>query len=146
MTGTEDAARLALSGNLPFIGSGFTREVFFHDNVVYKVETEEGQSHVINRAELNNAMRIRALLPSGVAIPDMSLYCVDGIDVLAMEYIMGEPTGECEAKWSDDNCPGDGCVPDNILSALASLGIYDAASWGNVIHSDDVFYVIDVAC
>lgn len=139
MTGSLRGARFALAGLLPIIGSGNYRIVYREADTVYKVEYDDGIEFHSNRSEYDNWSVLNAMsLPDNVAIPDVSIYRLDGIDVIAMPYITGTPTGECFCL------PGEAhyrCLPPGLERDLLALGI-DAA-YGNLIESGGTYWLVD---
>lgn len=121
-----------------YVGEGCSREVFRIGDVVYKVETARGA----NVSEYHNANELRGYTPENIIVPDMTLYPVAGAFVLAMPYIDGKSVGECMAELGLD-CDHTDCLSDNMHSILENLN-FDATSYGNVIYSEGVYYMIDL--
>lgn len=146
MVGNAVDARRALEmfefeDDSALIGEGATRKVYKINNVVYKVNYDifdyGGFENNHNIVEYNAARRY-ADIP-GVRIPKMELYG----DVLAMEYIPGELTGECSSAWMGlaCECPCDH-APQGLLDTLNDEG-YDS-TWGNIIRNAEGIWLIDM--
>jgi hypothetical protein len=126
--------------SLPRIGSGNFRHVYRDGPTVYKIEYGEGIDLQCNQAEVDNLDRLRAVrLPRKVALPDAYLYVTDGVPVVSMEYIEGEPMGECFCIPGEAH---EGCLPPGMERDLNALGI-DCA-YGNIILSDSTYWLIDL--
>ena len=141
MTGNATDAALALTHPRHFLLSdeGCSRVVYLINGVVYKVNRGR---FLDNEEEFYNGEAMReAMRADNVFIPAMAMYG----DVLAMEYISGELTGECMASviGLPCDCP-DMCIPAPMLAHLTNMGWRDAA-YGNAIWCDGSLYLIDVA-
>lgn len=123
---------------------GTSRVVYLINNVVYKVNLG---NYIFNDLEYDNANRLRDILPAPIKIPNMTLYRVNGENVLACDYIIGEPTGECYDRLSGRHCFCEGdCLPEEVEDILNLNNITDL-SYGNVIV--DIFgqyWIIDLGC
>lgn len=142
MIGSMLDADAAISGEAMFLAEGSARAVYVLNNVVYKIETESG----CNDFEYDNLVRLGSVtLPDGIALPAWNVFTVDGIKIIAMEYIDGTPVGECYCDWAgtECNCPTDSKAPLGILTACRNLGIEDLAV-GNLIYRDGVYYLVDL--
>jgi len=140
MVGNENDATLALAGSLEFLGEGCTRRVYIDDahTVVYKVEHfDQEVAHTSNYDEVETAARA-TVLPDNVRIPAMTLY-PNG--VLAMEYIDGNPLGECFCT-ADEECYDD-CLSSDMVDKLSKVSP-DCISWGNVILREGIYYLVDL--
>lgn len=143
MVGNADDAALAkesyATGDKTYLLSdaGTSRMVYLINDVVYKIAYWSGAE---NLWEFNN--REKYLSVPGVRVPDMTLYD----DVLAMEYIDGDPSGECIGRYALGACDCEGTETD---MPLALLDILSQLSWdstmGNAIVRDDIYYLIDLA-
>jgi hypothetical protein len=145
MIGNADDARLALemceSGDdSAFLSEGATRKVYKFGSVVYKVNYDISSTWGVgntNRDEFESAHKYSDI--PGVRIPNMEMYG----DVLAMEYIHGELTGECETEWLGQSCRCEADhLPVGVEEALKDAG-YDT-TWGNVIRNSDGLWLIDM--
>lgn len=129
---------MALCDNLEVIGEGSYRVVYRQGNVVYKVEYDEGITAHANEFEWENYKGFHSL-PANVLIPDMELYHVDGIPVIAAEYIDGTAMGDCESSCYGDECIG-ACLPIELEHDLFE---YDLC-YGNVIFDGGTYWIVDV--
>lgn len=127
--GNENDAMLARYEGEP-IGAGYTRIVYLYNDVIYKVETDPGW----NRQEYNNINSI--ILPAPFAFPEATLYG----EVIAMEYIDGQATGEC---YCYTTCQCESTLTDEQCALVTALGLDDARSYGNTIVKNDVYYIVD---
>lgn len=143
MVGNSDDARLAAEhyaeGNNDFLLStkGSSRQVYLINDVVYKVAYWRGDDNI---REFHNRNRYSHI--PGVRVPEMTLYD----DVMAMEYIEGDPAGECVGLFAFDICDCEGTetdMPRGLLDSLAELQ-WDS-NMGNAILRDGVYYLIDLA-
>ena len=138
-----NAADAALAATLPaeylLSDEGTSRIVFLINGVVYKVNRDR---FLDNEDEFNNANSLRELfLTFNVYIPDMTMWG----DVLAMEYIEGELTGECGAMVLDLECDcPDMCIPAPTVAYLVQFGWRDTC-YGNAMWVDGSLYLIDLA-
>lgn len=77
-----------------YVSSGSFRDVYLHvpTQTVYKFQSwrRDGLDDMGNEQEHANAEALRLLIWCHVYIPRTALFYVNGIDVLAMEYIRGE--------------------------------------------------------
>jgi hypothetical protein len=115
---------------------GTTRKVYLINDVVYKVGCADAE----NLWEYNNRNAFSSV--PGVAIPKMALYG----EVLAMEYIDGDPAGQCNGRWIWNECDCEGTetdMPIGMLETLSDLG-WDF-TMGNAVARDGVFYLVDLA-
>jgi hypothetical protein len=138
MVGTLAGARMALCDNLEVIGEGSYRVVYRQGNVVYKVEYDEGITAHANEYEWENYNGYPHFDGDHIGIPDMELYWVDGIPVIAASFIEGQLMGECTRSRYDNH---DSCLPDNIVRDLSMH--YDLA-YGNVIFDGETYWIVDV--
>lgn len=141
MIGTTADAALAATRPAEYLLSddGCSRDVYLINGVVYKVSRGR---FLDNEEEFHNGESLRDLFQTfNVYIPAMTMYG----DVLAMEYISGELTGECGAAVLDIpcDCP-DMCIPAPILANLTHFGWNDPA-YGNAMWVDGSLYLIDLA-
>jgi len=142
MVGNAEDARKALAmyeseDNSALIGEGATRKVYKIGDVVYKVNDNIWDDHNSNVNEFESTHWYVDI--PGVRIPKMEMFG----DVLAMEYIAGELTGQCEAEWLNlpCECPS-GHIPVGLENALLDAG-YDT-TWGNVIRNSEGYWLIDM--
>lgn len=142
MIGNADDAALAQecyeTGDDTYLLSdmGTTRKVYLINDVVYKVGCADAE----NLWEYEARNRFSSV--PGIAIPDMTLYG----EILAMEYIDGDPAGQCTGRWVDGACDCEGTetdMPIGMLETLSDLG-WDF-TMGNAIVRDGVFYLVDLA-
>lgn len=119
---------------------GSSRIVYLINGVVYKVEFgHDGEG--CNRNEYG-AMSAGNNLPENVFYPAVSLYDIEGTDVIAMEYIEGQAIASC---WCDI-----GAEPhlDSCMSPeeYALIGPYlDDTGGMNVIRNDKGYWIVDAA-
>lgn len=77
-----------------YVSSGSFRDVYLHvpTQVVYKYQSwrTDDADDMGNEQEHQNAAYLRMLVWQHVYIPRTALFWVNGIDVLAMEYVKGE--------------------------------------------------------
>lgn len=153
MTGSLAAATLVYShfehGDTEFLLSdwGSSRLVYRIDGVVYKVPRNMHEFGIENKLEFDNALDMRDRLPSGVFLPAMSLYVVNGVDILAMEFIRGLETGACMDTWLGLECSHnslDACLPHRTVRELEDCGWRDT-TYGNAIRNGTGLYLIDLA-
>lgn len=139
MVGSIEGARAALAGDLTYVASGCERSVFLDGDVVYKVQI----GHLINAnvEEYDNylAVKLHNYGPH-IRIPETSLFDVDGKPVIAMQYINGQPKGECNCEMADEECD-EWCLPQSVIDT----GIIGDWSGMNTIQDNDgIFWVIDL--
>lgn len=146
MIGNRVDATHALVGNLRLLSDvGTDRIVYDGGNVVYKVERDGARYWEVNVNEVRNADSISLSLPPNVRIPAMSLHLVLGETVLAMERVIGIPTGFCTDEILDLPCSDGGThMPKKLIKELSKIGFTDSC-WGNVILSGDTYWIVDVA-
>lgn len=140
MVGNENDAARALTGDLEFLGEGCTRRVYVDNDraVVYKVEHFDTEvDHTSNYDEVETAARLMGTLPSGYALPNMTLY---DNGVLAMDYIDGELLGECFCVQGEEHLY---CLPEHMASFLSTVS-EDCLTWGNTCMRDGILYLIDL--
>lgn len=118
---------------------GSTRIVYLINGVVYKID--RGGYANVNECEYE-AIRMPKVLPDNVFYPEVSLYRVSDIDVLAMEYIRGQAIYQCIDRDTGDTCDPM-CMTDKELDLLVDL--IDDPSGMNVIRTDNGYYIIDAA-
>lgn len=142
MVGNAADARLALAmyeseDDSALIGEGATRKVYKIGNVAYKVNDNMWDDLNSNVNEFESVNWYKDI--PGVRIPEMEMYG----DVLAMEFISGELTGECEAEWLNLPCECPSAhVAVGLLDELRDAG-YDT-TWGNVIRNSEGYWLIDM--
>lgn len=145
MTGNADHAALALAGDLPILSDmGSTRMVYLYDNVVYKVNTGVW-NYDANLEEFNIAQEISNVrtLPEGVYIPAVTLYSIEGHNVLAMEYIEGTAVAECYCAMANDVCT-DTCMSDDVWQKVNGY-LDDTSGFNTIITATGDIYIIDLA-
>lgn len=126
-----------------FSANGTTRMVYLINDVIYKVDCGTGYFSD-NRAEYDNIMANSNNLPEGVYFPDTALFEIDGKNIIAMEYIEGEPMSECYCDEFEEEHTSS-CLPDDIRDLVSP--IIDDTGGENVILTDDGrIYIIDAAC
>lgn len=115
---------------------GSTRVTYLIGGIVYKVEID---------TDYNNAMEFENMtsiaLPMGVYFPDVSLYTINGRDVIAMEYISGQRVAECYCTDMEE-CESD-CAPRDIVALMEDMNL-DPCGY-NVIINGNGAYIIDAA-
>lgn len=139
MVGNAADAALALTHPREFLLSddGCSRVTYLINGVVYKVNRGR---FLDNEEEFHNANDIRDIMATfDVFVPEVSMFG----PVLAMEYINGEPTGECLSVFPDCDCP-DVCIPDALLANLTFFGWRDPA-YGNAMWFNEKLWLIDLA-
>jgi hypothetical protein len=154
----EDAAR-ALRGEGELVGEGEFRVVRRIGAVAYKVaRSREEQAeysddmhlwsddHEPNRFEIENADRARQQLPTGLAIPDITHYVVDGRTINAMPYVDGTEMGVC--IWGEEH-EQDGhdetCLPPEVVAGFDGAGLGDLQLGNVILGRDGVYYAVDCA-
>lgn len=97
----------ALGSGFYLIGAGISRAaILAPDNVIYKAEARTGWSRSQNnRAEFYRFKEIERELPFGWRIPNVALYSVDGIDILAAEYVRVPTYGDAQCNCRPDEMP-----------------------------------------
>lgn len=118
---------------------GTDRIVFLINNVVYKVEYGGG-SYNSNQNEYNNYLSIRDYVSDPIRVPETSLFDIDGVKVIAMEYIKGEAMAACYCVKGEEHYR---CLPDDILSKVEPF-IGDTGGM-NVIYNGEAYYIVDMA-
>lgn len=139
MIGNETDARLAVERALPLLTHlGSTRTVYLQGNVVYKVESTFEDIGI-------NAMEYRRMTTeptnTGVFFPDVSLFDIDGTQVIAMEYIHGQAMAECYCMEGVEECLPD-CMPDSVWQLVN--GTLDDTGGFNVIVNERGIFIIDM--
>lgn len=139
MIGTLDNAELAFlyavseeGDNMPngweFLGSGVDRTVYLGpDTVVYKIAHEYRTSRP-NLAEYEACTNLAGSAPYGYGVPKAALYDVEGVQVLAMEFL-GDDNYELTAEQA------------NIACAFYQNS---DTHGGNMRRVEDVIYMIDL--
>lgn len=124
----------------PFSDDGSARIVYLIDNVIYKVERARGY----NDTEWARYSYIDPnTLPPHIRVPKMHRHVVDGRVVIAAEYIDGIATGECIGRVIGVGCDcDDPCLSERVQDEI--MQYIEDVSWGNVIISDGVYYIIDL--
>lgn len=85
----EDWETLAPEG-WEFLGEGAYRCAFRSPSgVVYKIENEDGEYEGHNCREFENIKRLKQIPVQGWRVPEATIYCIDGQNVIAMEFIAG---------------------------------------------------------
>jgi hypothetical protein len=126
--------------SLPKIGSGNFRDVYRSGDLVFKVEYGEGIEFGSNLSEYANFTRMRTMrLPDNVVLPWVQIRCIDGVYVILMPFINGEPVGECFCLPGESH---EGCIPPGMERDLHALGM-DVA-YGNIILKDSTYYIVDL--
>jgi len=141
--GNLDAATLAATHPIDYYFSeGSSRTVYLIDGVIYKVQST---FMLDNEIETENSEAMGCLLPDGFAIPQMTLYRTDTINVLACEYIEGVISGDCVNNYLGLKCD---CAPHECFEPhdLIELGWCDP-TYGNAIWEpiSGITYLVDVA-
>jgi hypothetical protein len=138
MIGTQEDANRAVAGDLRVLSSyGCTRMVYIANDVVYKVPLSS-EFDSCNRDEFR-IMSDSSNLPDGVFYPEVSLFNVNGIDVIAMEYISGQRMAECYCV-APEVCAPD-CMPNHVWELVN--GVLDDTGGFNVIVNDSGVWIID---
>lgn len=144
MIGNYADAALAHTGPYRYLLSdeGTTRSVYLINGIVYKVER-----YVIcadNEREFVQYQLLKDKLPTGVYMPEMFMWDINGSRVIASEYIDGQDTGDCSDVGHGCECDSPH-IPGPTIETLEALGWADCA-WGNAKWCDGALYLIDVAC
>lgn len=144
MIGNYVDAALAKTGPHRYLLSdeGTSRIVYLINGIVYKIN--RFTTYEDNEAEYVNWELLKDRLPHGVYMPDMSLWNVNGVSVIASEYIDGMDTGDCSDVGYGCECDSPH-IPADTIRVLDKLGWGDCA-WGNAKWVDGALYLIDVAC
>lgn len=139
MTGNETDARRALNNEFSPIGDGSARHVYLNETVVYKVDRSDEVG--ANAREFRKATNLKSkVMPAGIRIPNVSMYVIDGIDVIAMDYIPGEALGAC---WCLPSEPHYHCLPTDIADIVSQYQ-YDIGGLNVVRHeTTGEYYIID---
>lgn len=115
---------------------GTTRMVFLINGVVYKIDSGFGA----NVAEYENITAYRDMLPEGFLFPETSLFHVNGMDVIAMEYIEGVGVAACYLE--NETCDGT-CAPQEVVDVLNDFHLDSGGM--NVIINDSGYWIVDAA-
>lgn len=141
MTGNAIDAALALTKVAPvFSYDGSTRIVYLINDVIYKVECNKELPW--NANEYDYMLNMRTALPAGVFFPEVSMFTIDGVDVIAMEYIKGQPIRQCYCIDVGDDCDEFCWTGDEVY--LLSECVSDPSGM-NVIRTSRGYYIIDAA-
>jgi hypothetical protein len=146
-----DAARALIAydtGDNEFLLSdeGTTRAVYLINGVIYKVNRVENGIWDINEMEWTRYLNMNDL-PRGVFLPEMFLYRVGEVNVMASEFIDGIPIGECMSCDMGDPCEDpEFCMDPILIEELHHNFGWSDSAWGNAVECDGVIYLIDVAC
>lgn len=140
MIGNAHDAALAATDPIDYLFSDFgcSRYVYLINDVIYKVNRNAYNS---NADEFNAASLVKANLPEGFAVPDMSMYG----NVLAMEYISGDPTGICTDMELGMECSH--AQYDEVCMGLdINIEGWGDPSYGNAIieYETGITYLIDL--
>lgn len=118
-----------------FLGHGAWRNAFLSPTgVVYKLQI--GDQDTANYEEYQNYLEIIKTPIPGWYVPEVDLYSVGPIDIIAMEYIEGEPDDDVEAE--------DYYFPEEWFEATNSWGIEDVSPFNIIIMSDGKRALIDM--
>lgn len=142
MIGSREDAAAALYGELPHLDDGTSRRAYLSDGVVYKVNINDSWDD--NLDEWNRYVRLKGeYMDPNVCLPETWLYEIDGKSVIAMEYIEGTGLAECYCN-PDSEPHTDGCMTDEAKNLIRKY--IDDLGGMNVILSDNIYYIIDIAC
>lgn len=142
MTGNAFDAALALSEyransrRYVFSADGSSRMVYLIDGVIYKVDIIAGT----NADEYDIMLNMRDSLPMGVFYPEVSLFTVSGVDVIAMEYIEGTAIYACVCADMGDKCDSVCMTPQESVFLPPLL---NDPSGMNIIRNEHGYYIID---
>ncbi len=126
--GSIDDARHALLGLSDCLDAGTNRTAYLINGVIYKVMFHP--DYPDNRFEYQNYMQWSRLSLDPIArLPYTFLWEVDGVDVIAMEYVSGEPIDNNETEYVESLFP-------------FSSDIW----WANVLVNEDGYWLIDMGC
>lgn len=139
MVGSLRGAKDALCDNLEVIGEGSFRIVYRQDDVVYKVENDEGIEAHANDSEWYAVHSGNYDdLPDNVRIPEFSRYDINGIVVLSAPYIEGILMGSCYENWHAKSDDHSFCYPEDIAGYVMD------SAYGNVIFDGETYWIVDV--
>ena len=145
MPGTAENAAAALDmlrNNVDdFILSdgGSTRITYLIDGVVYKVQWADAD--IDNLTEFDKINRMREHLPEGIFYPEVSLFNVNDIPVIAMDFIEGALKAECFCM-KDERCT-DWCMDNDMLVKLQPW-LTDTSGLNVIVNAIGMF-IIDAA-
>ena len=131
-----DATKALMREVKPFSTFGGDRLVYLINGVIYKVSRAGGDYY--NHMEYDNMMRGES--DGFINYPLTHLFNIGDRAVIAMEYISGDPVGECYCL--DDNECGDDCLSEDTLDRIAAHGMTDRC-YGNLIMRDGQLYIVD---
>ncbi len=139
----SDAARILFDkefGNDTYLLTceGTTRMVYLMDNVIYKVQYDSRSGD--NRLEYDNVIANRDNLPTGVFYPEVSLYTIDGVDIIAMSYIEGDAVGYCYCEQFNEPHTNL-CMPKEVYDIVNNFLV--DVSGANVIVNNNGIFIID---
>ena len=150
MVGNAHDALIALNEyregiGMSYIGEGCSRSAYLINGVVYKIHNL-GSGGLENAEEITRANLMRPFLPKGFAIPEMTLFEINGEEILACEYIDGILTGECSDEFVGLPCTCGGiCLNEQTMALIDNIIDFYDWSYGNVIDCEGVLYLIDCA-
>lgn len=128
-----------------FSDDGSSRSVHEVNGVLYKVNRDGFGPYSFNEIEYRNYLSMRDILPTGIVLPYMSLYEIDGEPVIAVEKVEGIPTGECtDRELGLECCTPDVCFSQEFTNYLSDLGFTDQ-SYGNAAYVGETLYLLDIA-
>lgn len=140
MIGSVIDAQRAIDGDLEYLDSGSARMVFRAGSVVYKTEIERGS----NGIEWDNYLdATERNFPDSIRIPKTAMFYMDGMPVIAMEYISGQPIARCYCLPTEAHMPD--CMTDSEFEFLSRY--HTDLSGHNVVRTDEgLYYIIDFDC
>ena len=150
MIGNETDAKAALDAAMGscanlYSDNGSTRQVYLINNVIYKID-RYGED---NAEEWRRYCSIApALLPPFIRLPEMSLFTIGDEKIIAAEFIQGNEMGDCwEANLNGKcECPPGLCLDPKVSEDIMGHCDISDLAIGNVILSNDIYYVIDLGC
>lgn len=144
MIGNETDAALALADALPVLSvNGSTRKVYRTGDVVYKVNNGD-YYYDANLEEFLTIKEAKSIanLADNVFIPETALHTVNGVNVIAMEYVEGTAVAECYC--SDESEHDDTCMTNDVWEKVNGI-LSDPSGFNTIVKDNGDIYVIDFA-
>lgn len=146
MVGNITDATTALDGRGQYLDEGCVRKAYLINGIVYKVcfspnddWFNENEPVYVNEVRAKNTRH-------DVIIPEVTSYVVGERIVNAIEFVDGVTVGACIGVelGSECDCMPFPCFTPDMRDYMEFL-YDDATSGGNVILSEGVYYLIDLA-